>query len=184
MRIGVTGLIGSGELTSDQFQFVSFYSDGDCALDRFDGNHQVLFRTLFENSFQPVETSASNSHPLSYFQKSVKCTGNFLRQQPLQIVNLLGWNWSCHPSDTDHADHALSMEEFNPHSGGQVKMRERVAREEGNIDGLTAIAPSVKFLEQRKERLKTFALKLSRDFPFKPVPGLNRIPLFCLGAAG
>ena len=33
------------------------------------------------------------------------------------------------------------------------------------------------FFQQRKERLYLLVLKLSRDFPFKPVPGLNRVPM-------
>jgi len=49
---------------------------------------------------------------------------------------------------------------------------------------LTAIAPAVEFFEQWKERLQAFALKLSCDSPFKPVAGLNRIPLCSLQAEG
>ena len=61
-------------------------------------------------------------------------------------------------------------------------MRECVSREQRNIDGLAAIAPAVKFFEQREERLQAFVLELSRYFSFEAIPGLNRVPLCSLQA--
>lgn len=74
------------------------------------------------------------------------------------------------------------MQKFHPQPGGQIEAYKCVTREERNIDGLTAIAPAVKFFEQWKERLQAFVLKLSRYFSFKAVPSLNRIPLGSLHA--
>jgi hypothetical protein len=59
-------------------------------------------------------------------------------------------------------------------------MREGVAREQRNMDGLTAIAPAVEFLKQRKECLQAFLLKLRCYFSLKAVPRLNRVPLCSL----
>jgi hypothetical protein len=105
-----------------------------------------------------------------------------MRQESLQIVNLLVWNWDCHASNADQSDDSFSMKKFHAQPRGQIEARERVAREQRNIDRLTAVAPAVEFFEQRKVGLQAFALKLRGYFSFKTVPGLNRIPLFCLQA--
>jgi hypothetical protein len=100
-RLGVAGLIGKGEATSDQFQFVSFYSDSDRALNRFNRDDQVLFPTLFQNSFQTVQTAAPNPHPLSDLKEGVEGAWDLLGEQPLQILDLLDWNRGCHSLETD-----------------------------------------------------------------------------------
>ena len=176
------GLFVKGVRTSDQFQFVSFYSDGDCALDGFNRDQQILVPALFQNSFQAIQAAASNPYVLSDFQESVEAAWDFLGQELLQIVNLLGRNRNCYSSDTDQSNDAFRMEEFHAQPSGQIEARECVAREQGNIDGLTAIAPAVEFFKQRKECLQTFVLKLSSYFSFKAVSGLNRIPLCRLQA--
>ena len=65
LRLGVAGLFVKGERTSDHFQFVSFDGDGDGALDRFQGDDQVFFAALFQNSFQAIEAAAANPYSLS-----------------------------------------------------------------------------------------------------------------------
>jgi hypothetical protein len=64
-------MLGEGA-RSDQFQFVSFYSDGYGALDGFNGDHKILVPALCQNSFETVQATASNSHRLSDLEKRVE----------------------------------------------------------------------------------------------------------------
>lgn len=80
LPIGITGLIGIGELTLDHFQFVPFDGDGHGALDGFNGDHQVLFPTLFQNPFQTIQAAASNSYFLSDLHEKVESAWDLLGQ--------------------------------------------------------------------------------------------------------
>jgi hypothetical protein len=79
LRMGVTGLIVRGEFTSDHLQFISFYSDGNRALDRFNGDHKVLLPTLLQNAFQAIQAATANPYFLPNFQESVQGARDFLR---------------------------------------------------------------------------------------------------------
>ena len=118
LPIGITGLIGRGALTSDYFQLVAFDRDSHGMLDGFNGDHEVLFPALFQNSFQTIQAAASNPYLLSNLQESVEGTWDLLGEQLLQIVNLFGWNRSGDSPDVDQPDDSLGAQEFHLCSGG------------------------------------------------------------------
>ncbi len=106
---------------SDWFQFVSFYSDGHRALNRFNGDHEILVPTFRQNSFETVQTTTSNSYRLSDSEEGVEGAWDFLRQKPLQIFNLLSRDRNWRSPEANDPDDTLGMENVGPQSRGRVE---------------------------------------------------------------
>src|SRR5580704_6322972 len=143
LRIGVAALIVRGERTSDHFQFVSFYRDGDRAFDGFNGDYEVFVPTLIQNSLQAIQTAASNPDSLSELEKSMEGAWNLLRQEPLQIFDLLARDRNWFSPEAHQANDSCGMEEFYAQCSRQFESCECVPGEKRDVDGLTAIAPAV-----------------------------------------
>jgi len=161
----------------DQVQFVSSNFNGERALDRVNGDHQLALVQLHEHSFQPMQATASNAHALSHLHEWVQGKRNLPLQQQLQVLNLRRRHWGDKASKANEPQQAGSLQNCPPRLARLIDVNEGVTWKPGGGDQLLPVAPPMVFGPQRKVCLTAFSAELRYDFLLVPVARLNRKPL-------
>jgi hypothetical protein len=163
--------------TSGQFQLVSFDLHGDGTFNAINGDDQLFFAGMLEDSLHAVEASAADPYAAPDFEKGVQRAGNIVLQERLEILNLFGGDGRCGTCELDKMQDAWSTQDACPGFAAQIGVDKEVSGEQRNIDALTPIAPAMNFLQDRSECVETFFAKFGGNSFFDAVFGLNGVPV-------
>ena len=158
----------------DRLKVIPLNIQRDGALHGLDGNDQLVTALGDEDSFQPIEAAAYNTHAPSALQERILRPRHVVRLQPPQIAHLL---------IGDAADDSVERDRTSntPRSSCRIARRSGVfsvartkivAGEDRRLDLLVAIAPAMASFGERHVGLVVLVLDLVTDAALEARSGL------------
>lgn len=130
-----------------------------------------------QNSFEPVQCTATNPDPLTKFQERMRCNRERVIKDTPYTLQLFLRDWCSIAAIAQKPYDAAVFEQHAAEVGRGIGMSKDVARKKWKLNDFETVTPAVPSPQYREKELDACGSQLVGNFLFVSGANVNRVPV-------